>query len=593
MNVPVISIKTVRLRVPHEKLMRGKSWARRLVRLGLPLCLLLIGSLSVSLAAATQATAQPISYSFEFGIIHTQTAGKPFEVSIRAIFANGTAAVSFSRIVALRDTTGTMRPNETALRAGNWTGFVTIIKAETNVILTAQYGNSTGESNRFDVLPDVASHFSVSLPTATPKAGQPLHLTIVAKDRWDNTVTDYNGTVLIGSTSSGYVGPSTYTFVPFDNGSVVLPEEVMFLKVEPTGVVITVEDSKGCTGRFPFAEGETMMIQSSDTLKLVKNSSDTQTGPLEDVSFAVLITDIYGNPVASKSVHWYIVTSSLPQGAKGQNLTHTQDVTDSNGEARAWFHVGDLPGSYLVEADAGYIEGSPVVFEARAAFPAGFQIFLGSDKGSLPRGGSQSLIVNVAMFGKYNVPVGIQAKGQPAGITVQFNPPNSAGNFTSVATISVGPLASYGTYPINITVKAIDGRTRSEVYEVTVEGPPSDLVRLFVVLGVIFGLTAVVIILYAARVSPVVSGILALIPVGPGLFAVLQAVVGVVAYIELALYYTISILVSFLFFFTLFHRRLRNSVQNSVKKGIKFVAGKLSRHPGAKGEEKEVLGAVR
>jgi len=186
-------------------------------------------------------------------------------------------------------------------------------------------------------------------------------------------------------------------------------------------------------------------------------------------------------------------------------------------------------------------------------------------------GSSRSLIVNVGSFGGYNLPLGIQATGQPAGISIEFNPPSGVGNFTSIATITAGPLVSYGAYQINITVNAADGTSKIKPYKITVEGPPSDFVRNFFLLGIGFGITVAVIIKYAqAHVIQIVSAMFSLIP---GLFAAVQASIGLFSYLDLLSYYALSFLVTFTMMFALLHREFRKGFRRLILATVRALRG--------------------
>jgi len=516
-----------------------------------------------------QATPQPLPDSFRIGFVNSpQVAGRPFTVSITAVYTNGMVVIGFNGTVSLSDTTGTIEPYEATLEAGKWSGPVTITKAETRIVISVQAENRNGTSNMFDVDPNVATQLHAELPTNTPLVGEPLDLTIIAKDEFNNTATTYRGTVLISSTASKYTAPASVAFTAVDKGFIILAKSVIFYSADPASVMIIISDSKDSSIAGRFMD---IRIQHASPYRLMETLGVDQHGYVGkklDERFEVTLLDQFGNPIADHVIEWKITLS--PSGSRGQELVEARNVTDSSGKAQALLLLGNIPGTYLVEANSVSIPWLHASFRVTVTIMSGFEVFLGSTTGSVTRGSSRSLIVNIASFGGHDLPLGIQATGQPAGISIEFNPPSGVGNFTSKATITAGPLVSYGTYPINITVTAADGSWKIKTYTITVEGPPSDFVRDFLLLGIGFGIIVAVIIKYAQTAIQIVSAIFSLIP---GLFAAVQASIGLFSYLDLLSWYTISFLGAFITMFALLPTKLRKDFGNLIKATIRVLRG--------------------
>src|SRR5205807_745543 len=88
-------------------------------------------------------------------------------------------------------------------------------------------------------------HFAVSTSTASPTAGSPLDLTAVAKDPFNNTITDHTGTTPSSRTNTDAAatlpGNAThdYTFVAGDNGSKTFTNGVTLTKTGPQTITAT------------------------------------------------------------------------------------------------------------------------------------------------------------------------------------------------------------------------------------------------------------------------------------------------------------------------------------------------------------------
>ncbi len=64
--------------------------------------------------------------------------------------------------------------------------------------------------------------------------------------------------------------------------------------------------------------------------------------------FVAQVTDIYGNPIQGAMVQFSI--DSIPDGAVGQLLTNSNVITNSQGQAETYLHLGDKKGKYKILA---------------------------------------------------------------------------------------------------------------------------------------------------------------------------------------------------------------------------------------------------
>jgi uncharacterized repeat protein (TIGR01451 family) len=116
-----------------------------------------------------------------------QTAGEPFEVTIRAYDGEGNPKTDYAGPANLSDSTDTLDRSTTgSFTDGVWTGDVTITAADTDVTITVEDGVSES-SNTFDVEPAALHSIVISPTLATIPAGGIQLYTAEAFDEFDNT----------------------------------------------------------------------------------------------------------------------------------------------------------------------------------------------------------------------------------------------------------------------------------------------------------------------------------------------------------------------------------------------------------------------
>jgi adhesin/invasin len=108
------------------------------------------------------------------------------------------------------------------------------------------------------------------------------------------------------------------------------------------------------------------MAAAADTVAAVagQNQAAPPAQPLPD-SLAVRVTDAFGNPIAGVAVRW--------AAAGGGSVSPGSATTGADGRAAARRMLGPALGSYPTTATASGLRGSPVSFQAIAAYPPGSQ----------------------------------------------------------------------------------------------------------------------------------------------------------------------------------------------------------------------------
>jgi hypothetical protein len=117
-----------------------------------------------------------------------------------------------------------------------------------------------------------------------------------------------------------------------------------------------------------------------------------------------------------------------------------------------------IAGRYVRLREISEVNGNPWATMAElnvltSAIPVDFSISANPAAVSLTRGTSVNSTISTKLSGGFNSAVTLTASGQPAGVSVTFNPASiaSPGSGTSTMTFSADSSAQFGSYPITIT----------------------------------------------------------------------------------------------------------------------------------------------
>ncbi len=148
---------------------------------------------------------------FSFTTIPDRVAGQSFTVTILAKDIHGNTVTNYTGNGSLSYSAGTITPSVTTDFAnGSWTGSVRVTKAATSVFLTYSDGAHNGNSNSFNVTPDVLSSVSVLPASATIALQSTQNLVAHSFDAYGNEITlgvTYAWTM--NDSSLGTIAPST------------------------------------------------------------------------------------------------------------------------------------------------------------------------------------------------------------------------------------------------------------------------------------------------------------------------------------------------------------------------------------------------
>ncbi len=130
-------------------------------------------------SATVSVQSVPANY-FEFDFIYDpQYAGIPIEVVIHALDYGGIPVTNYSGLPTLSDTTGSIDPTATGpFTNGVWQGYVTISSAAGTVVITADDGTATGDSNAFEVLDAPEQVYAVTSDSYTQPVNQFFDVTV-------------------------------------------------------------------------------------------------------------------------------------------------------------------------------------------------------------------------------------------------------------------------------------------------------------------------------------------------------------------------------------------------------------------------------
>jgi plastocyanin len=183
------------------------------------------------------------------------TAGSAFNVTVTAVDSNGNAVSGFTGTVTFTSLEPNPQPTDytfTASDNGSHTFSATLFTAGAQTLMArdAVHEGLTGEAT-VTVQSAPASHFLVTAPSSV-SSGSPFDLLITALDPWDNTDTNYQGTVAFSTSDAdhGVVLPAVFTWTTGSDGDNGLHDFLAGVTLVTSGEqTLTVTDTaSGITG---------------------------------------------------------------------------------------------------------------------------------------------------------------------------------------------------------------------------------------------------------------------------------------------------------------------------------------------------------
>lgn len=223
---------------------------------------------------------------FEFDFISDQTAGVPFNITIRAVDLAGSLITTWNGTALLTSSTGpgTISPSSTtSFVNGRWTGSVTINTPNPSVQIFAEdpVTHKMGMSNIFSLY-GTLDHFTFDTISSPQIAGNSFTIKIYAKDSLNYTIPNFVSQVNL-SVSDGNINPQITGY--FNNG--VWIGSVTLTKAGTNIKIIAEKDGK-------IGQSNAITVLPAQVNNFVFSSIDSQT---VNVPFSVTIKayDEFGN----------------------------------------------------------------------------------------------------------------------------------------------------------------------------------------------------------------------------------------------------------------------------------------------------------
>lgn len=288
------------------------------------------GKSDMSQISLSPGSSQVLDHFVIGNVTSPQTAGVPFQMTVRAVNSTGATITGYGGPITITDTTGSLNMTvSSGFASGVWTGNVNITEADDDVKITARDAASPskkGTSNEFDVVPGALHHFDFN-PVANQTAGVQFSVVVRAEDAFGNLKEDFVGNVTL-STNNGaspagnttlFVG-NPHNFTAADNGqhTFVL---TMYNAKQDTTITATGAGKTGTSNEFDVLPGAAAKVTVSPTSATVS--------PGGKATFSAVVKDAFGNDVTGADIEWSVAAGSL--GDIEEKSSTSAEFTASSG----------------------------------------------------------------------------------------------------------------------------------------------------------------------------------------------------------------------------------------------------------------------
>jgi hypothetical protein len=167
-----------------------------------------------------------------------------------------------------------------------------------------------------------------------------------------------------------------------------------------------------------------------------------------------------------------VTAESLPGGVTAGGITIPAGSTTGALEIVAAAPGAAATATVTVRASGTGVTAQTGTFALTVREPPGFTLAVSPTTVSLQPGGSGTATVSIARTGGFTGPVALTATGQPAGMTLAFEPASVTGN-SAVLTVTAAPTTAVGTHAITLQANAAGMTQRTAALSVQVTAVPS------------------------------------------------------------------------------------------------------------------------
>jgi uncharacterized protein (TIGR03437 family) len=380
------------------------------------------------------------------GVPATAAAGQTFPFTATAKDGSGNVAAQYGGTLTFSSGDPQfVSPPDSVLSNGTGTFSAILQTAGTWTINATDTSNATirGASTAIDVLPGAFDHFLIGPIPTEITAGVPFNFTITAKDQFNNTITNYSGTVTPTSSDPAGAVPGALTFT---NGAA-------------TGQA-TLKTAGFQTLAAAGASPSNILVDAAppDTIQIVgggvqQTAINTAFAPL-----IIRVVDAFQNVIPG----WQVTFTPPGTGASATFVGANTISTDSFGQASIVATANQVAGAYSVQVTASN-QPQPLKSNASASFSL---TNLPGPPASLQTSGSPQSAQAGSPFPQPLVVTVKDAGGNPlSNVSITFTVPSSGAS----ASLSPGPYMTDSSGRASVTASA-NGTTGTYSITATVGG---------------------------------------------------------------------------------------------------------------------------
>ena len=405
-------------------------------------------TISVTQSAITKTASIPVNVTslavdhFNFAIVPDQAAGRSFTVTILAKDILQNTVTTYNGNGSLNYSAGTITPTTTTDFAnGSWTGSVRVTKASNNVYLSFSNGMHSGNSNSFNVVPDVMGSVSI-LPTSANIALQSSQqFTAHAYDNYANEIT--SGVSYAWTINDGTLG----SISPLNGVSTN-----MTTNTNAGATYVNVVATQGAANQTNSVLANVLPGNLSG-FSFDAIGSPQALGEL--IAIKIKAQDQYGNTVDTFN------STALLSDASG-TLSPTQTTNFNSGIWEGYVQVGSVYTHDTITVTAGLVSGTSGQFDVISNLldhvvvtPSSSTVIAGQNQGFSAQG--YDLLGNAIVGLTYNWSViGAIGTVDPTGIATTFTASPATGSGIVRVTASQGNLSKQKDAAVVVQAAALD-----------------------------------------------------------------------------------------------------------------------------------------